>query len=350
MITSIVVLYTGRWFFKLNVRPFELKAARACVPVVFFYNANVGFALAGLKALNIPIFNTLKRMTPVMVLSAKFLLGDPLPSRPILLSVVMIVSGCIIAGTGDMSFNLMGYLMALMSCFLQTTYLLLVERSGKEKGLNSNELLLYNAVLSLPVLLVLIVVTGESKLSLQAIVSLSEKHREFLPLLLVALIMGSLLNYTLFLCTLCNSALTTTIVGALKAVVSTTLGFFLLGGVVATRQVVIGIVMNTLGGVGYTMAKYQKQKKRHGRNDVSLVLSSLAYGKKDGYGKLSHTKDMVFQMPIITPNGHVSFQALQRKSSHHTAAVHKSANDPEQFTHVLVDIRVPNDPPVLNVT
>ena len=40
---------------------------------------------------------------------------------------------------------------------------------------------------------------------------------------------GMLLNYALFLCTLTNSALTTTVVGVLKGVASTLLGFFLLG-------------------------------------------------------------------------------------------------------------------------
>lgn len=41
-----------------------------------------------------------------------------------------------------------------MSCGLQTGYLLLVERSGAEKGIGSWELLFYNAVLSIPFLLV----------------------------------------------------------------------------------------------------------------------------------------------------------------------------------------------------
>jgi hypothetical protein len=43
-------------------------------------------------------------------------------------------TGCIMAGFGDLSFDLSGYSAALISCALQTTYLLLVERSGTEKG------------------------------------------------------------------------------------------------------------------------------------------------------------------------------------------------------------------------
>lgn len=38
------------------------------------------------------------------------------------------------AGLGDLSFDWRGYSAALTSCALQSTYLLLVERSGSEKG------------------------------------------------------------------------------------------------------------------------------------------------------------------------------------------------------------------------
>lgn len=83
------------------------------------------------------------------------------------------------------------------------------------------ELLLYNGILSLPVLLVIILGTGEVWDSVESMKKQSAESIVFVPLLAASLLMGSLLNYCLFLCTLCNSALTTTIVGTLRSVLGT---------------------------------------------------------------------------------------------------------------------------------
>eukprot|EP00249_Psilotum_nudum_P018269 c26722_g1_i1 orf=769-1857(-) len=274
MAASVAIVYLGKYLRILHVRHFQLQSAKSLLPVVFFYNANVAFALAGLKVLNIPIFNALKRLTPVMIITAKFVIGDGVPSRQVLLSVFTIVAGCIIAGLGDLSFDPLGYFMALTSCVLQSTYLILVERSATEKGYNSHELLLYNAILSLPVLILLIHCTGEGIAAFSALDGNMKSSRLFLPLLIFSLIMGSLLNYALFLCTLWNSALTTTVVGAMKGLFSSVIGFFVLGGVKVTVLVVIGVSMNTFGGIWYAAVKYDQNyrmaKGRFHRSDIDL--------------------------------------------------------------------------------
>ena len=49
------------------------------MPVTLLYVGNVAFALMSLQNLNIPMYNTLKRMTPVIVLVTKAsLAGQPL--------------------------------------------------------------------------------------------------------------------------------------------------------------------------------------------------------------------------------------------------------------------------------
>jgi len=93
MVASIMVVYTMKAWGLSTVQPLHMKAARALLPVVFFYNTNVGFALAAVRALSIPVYHVLKRLTPVMVLVGKFLMGGGTPSKQITLSVVTVVSG-----------------------------------------------------------------------------------------------------------------------------------------------------------------------------------------------------------------------------------------------------------------
>lgn len=54
---------------------------------------------------------------------------------------------------------------------MQTMYLVLVERSGAEDGLSSVEIMFYNSFLSLPVLLFLIIATGEFPNSLSLLIA-----------------------------------------------------------------------------------------------------------------------------------------------------------------------------------
>ncbi|KAK3026261.1 hypothetical protein RJ639_040473 [Escallonia herrerae] len=176
-------------------------------------------------------------------------------------SVVLIAAGVIIAALGDFSFDLFAYSMALTSVFFQTMYLVLVERSGAEDGLSSVEIMFYNSFLSIPFLLFLIIATGEFPDSLSLLFAKSTSLY-FLLILLLSLVMGIVLNYTMFLCTIVNSALTTTIVGVLKGVGSTTLGFVLLGGVQVHVLNVIGLVINTAGGLWYSYTKYQQKKSK----------------------------------------------------------------------------------------
>lgn len=107
----------------------------------------------------------------------------------------------------------------------------------------------------------------------------------FIATFVVALLVGMLLNYALFLCTLANSALTTTVVGVLKGVASTLLGFFLLGGVKLSALHVAGIAVNTTGGVAYTWVTYlEKQRRRLQLKNSSVMLPDIAEEMVGGTG------------------------------------------------------------------
>ncbi|KAL2897502.1 UDP-galactose/UDP-glucose transporter 7 [Bienertia sinuspersici] len=260
-LATALLIHAGRVMGYTKAKALSMDTAKKLLWVSLFYNANVAFALASLKGVNIPMYIAIKRLTPLAVLVAGFFSGKRRPSRQVSLSVILTGVGVIIAALGDFSFDLFGYSMALTSVFFQTMYLVLVEKSGAEDGLSSVEIMFYNSFLSLPVLMFLIIATKEFPVSLSVLLAKSSSF-SFFVILTASLIMGIALNFTMFLCTIVNSALTTTIVGVLKGVGSTTLGFVLLGGVEVHALNVIGLVINTAGGVWYSYAKYQEKKKK----------------------------------------------------------------------------------------
>ncbi|XP_017624287.1 UDP-galactose/UDP-glucose transporter 7 isoform X2 [Gossypium arboreum] len=219
-LATTLLIHFGRQMGYTRAKGVDITTARRLLPISLFYNANVAFALASLKGVNIPMYIAIKRLTPLAVLIAGFFSGKGKPTTQVTFSVVLTAVGVIVAAIGDFSFDLPGYTMALTSVFFQTMYLVLVEKSGAEEGLSSIEIMFYNSFLSLPFLLFLIIATGEFPNSLALLLAKSNSF-SFLFILLLSLVMGIALNYTMFLCTIVNSALTTTIVGVLKGVGST---------------------------------------------------------------------------------------------------------------------------------
>ncbi|KAL7170894.1 hypothetical protein ACSBR2_035701 [Camellia fascicularis] len=260
-LATTMLIHCGRVMGYTKAKGVNVETAKKLILVSLFYNANVAFALASLKGVNIPMYIAIKRLTPLAVLIAGFFSGKGRPSTQVILSVVLTAAGVMIAALGDFSFDLVGYSMAFTSVFFQTMYLVLVEKSGAEDGLSSVEIMFYNSFLSLPFLVFLIIATGEFPDSLSLLFAKSSSL-SFLVIVLLSLVMGIVLNYTMFLCTIVNSALTTTIVGVLKGVGSTTLGFFLLGGVEVHALNVTGLIINTAGGVWYSYAKYQQRRNK----------------------------------------------------------------------------------------
>ncbi|OAY53551.1 hypothetical protein MANES_03G005300v8 [Manihot esculenta] len=219
-LATALLIHLGQQMGYTKARGVDMQTSKRLLPISLFYNANVAFALASLKGVNIPMYIAIKRLTPLAVLIAGFSSGKGKPTAQVTLSVLLTAAGVLVAALGDFSFDLFGYSMALTSVFFQTMYLVLVEKSGAEDGLSSVEIMFYNSFLSLPFLMFLIIVTGEFPNSLSLLFAKSNSL-SFLLMLILSLVMGIVLNYTMFLCTIVNSALTTTIVGVLKGVGST---------------------------------------------------------------------------------------------------------------------------------
>ena len=75
-----MLIHFGRRMGYTKAKALDMATARKLLPISLFYNANVAFALASLKGVNIPMYIAIKRLTPLAVLIAGFFSGKGRPT------------------------------------------------------------------------------------------------------------------------------------------------------------------------------------------------------------------------------------------------------------------------------
>ncbi|GFR86262.1 solute carrier family 35 member D3 [Elysia marginata] len=309
MIFTITTLEMLCVFGILDLPAFTIKRGLSFAAPAFFYGTNSVLALTALSHMNIAMYGVLKRCVPLstMLLSFIILKKDP-PNRQTMASVLLLTVGCVIAGYGDLGFNMTAYICGIGSNFTQGLYLLLVQKYS-ERHLSVAETLQLNSYNTLPLLLLVAIVNGEIG-HISAYPRLGEAT--FWVVFFLAISVGMALNYSLFLCTSLTSALTTSVVGGLKALAQTLLGLFTFGGVSHNLATFVGISMNLTGGIAYIWARYRDTKARSG--GLASMKKIMSFSALD---KAVESKDTT-----ALTNGHVEFPpALQRGNSISSEAV-----------------------------
>lgn len=245
-------------------------------------------ALQALDYLTIPMYNVLRRLLPLTSLLFACVMLKKKPSLMVVTSVILVVFGCITAGFGDLEFSAFAYASALLSVICQSFYLTYIQKTGAEKGLSALTVLHTNSVNCIPLLLIYTLCNKEL---LAALRFDGYYFIEFQAALFLDIGMGCILSYSLFLCTTMNSALTTSLVGVVKGVLTTIIGFYTFGGVAATSLTLIGVSLNTLGGAFYSYAKYSEnmalgiQKHFHKHTiEIEPVLATEEHIEKEKIG------------------------------------------------------------------
>lgn len=126
-------------------------------------------------------------------------------SPSVVAAVATMVIGAIVAGAGDLAFDAHAYGLVLASNASTALYLATIARLGKSSGLNSFGLIWANSVVCAPVLLLASAVNGEIR---QALAFPALHDMGFQAVLVLSCVLAFLLNYTVFLNTVVNSALT----------------------------------------------------------------------------------------------------------------------------------------------
>jgi drug/metabolite transporter (DMT)-like permease len=287
-------------------------------PVSLMFLGNVLCGLGSTKALNLPMFTALRRFSIMMTMVGEWYLLGNKPSSPVVWSIALMVLGAVIAAVYDLTFDLNGYLFilfnniftalngvymkkasisgrvskmgvlfynSLFSAIILMTYLLLEHgfyyypemlgmgeygtSNGSHKGTTLiNIVQRNNGQLSIDHPLLNKALPSSSSLPLSTLEKVYEfshwNDPSFLLLFFLAASMGSVLNYSIFLCTTVNSALTTAVVGALKNIVTTYIGMVAFADYTFTWVNFLGINLSVLGSLYYTYMILFKGEKGFG--------------------------------------------------------------------------------------
>lgn len=177
--------------------------------------------------------------------------------------------GVMIAGIGDIDFNLSAYLYCGASVFAQAGYLSSIQKHGESSSTpassSSLQSLYDNSLMSIPILMLVLFMSEEpTNAYIQLYSFTSNDLFKFLLILSLNNLFGSLLCFSQFWCTLNNNAITTSVLGVLKSMLQTAFGIFLFQAWKGISLLTyVGIVINFTFGIYYTYLKHIERDVKH---------------------------------------------------------------------------------------
>ena len=135
----------------LNLPPYSFRDGKDFLPASLLFALHATLSLFALHGMNIPMYGAIKRCTPlVSLILSVVVLRKSIPSKKIVLSILLITFGCLIASIGDLEFDGNAYAMGLLSVFAQGGYLTYVQRSSSEMKKSTLEMIHINGFNTLP--------------------------------------------------------------------------------------------------------------------------------------------------------------------------------------------------------
>lgn len=229
-----------------------LKTLIHTLPLAVTYLLYMVVSVESVRGVNVPMYTTLRRTTVAFTMIMEYFLAGQKYTPPVIGSVGLIVLGAFVAGARDLSFDFFGYAVVFLANITTAIYLATIARIGKSSGLNSFGLMWCNGVMCGPFLLLWTFLRGDLGTTINFPHLLSPG---FLAVLFFSCILAFFLNYSIFLNTTLNSAVTQTICGNLKDLFTIGLGWILFGGLPFDFLNVFGQLLGFLGSGLYAYYK-----------------------------------------------------------------------------------------------
>lgn len=301
-LATTIILGTLVLMKKVDIPVLNYPIFREVFPISLMFLGNVICGLGSTRSLNLPMFTALRRFSILMTMIAEYFILNNKPGGPIIFSVVLMVGGALFAAAYDLSYNSWGYTLVFLNNAFTTLNGVWLKRASMSGKCNKMGILFYNSLFSAAIMFAFFIMEHynlsieniqfdqritnfRSKVAVHS--NHTKPHRmlsngqilglkntvlndvkqstltkiflydgwnqlDFLSLFIFAAFLGSVLNYSIFVCTTINSALSTAVVGCLKNVVTTYIGMLIFPDYAFNWWNFIGINISIAGSLYYT--------------------------------------------------------------------------------------------------
>ncbi|KAK2837774.1 hypothetical protein Q5P01_014986 [Channa striata] len=256
MFATLVVLYAAKMSKAVQFQDFDRSIFLKIFPLPLMYVGNHITGLASTKKLSLPMFTVLRKFTILMTMILEvYILRKSFPKH-LVYSVVAIVFGAMVAASSDLAFDIEGYTFILLNdAFTAASNVYTKKKVGTE-GLGKYGVLFYNALIIIIPTLLASAFTGDLH---EAVRFEDWVKATFIFCFLMSCFMGFVLMYSIVLCSYYNSALTTTVVGAIKNIAVAYIGIFVGGDYLFSWTNFIGLSICMSGGLVYSYLTFNSK-------------------------------------------------------------------------------------------
>ena len=260
---------------KIDIPPLSRSIFLEVIPITCMFLGNVLTGLGSTQALNLPMFTALRRFSILFTMIGEMIVLKKEVPTPVLYSVLGMVGGALIAAINDLTFDLTGYVMIFLNDLFTAFNGIYMKKATLSGQCTKMGILYYNSLFSFIAVVLIFGLqiyeitsfgnlgkekSGEEikNMAIDTSDIIASIHFEgwkdpaFLFLFALAALMGSILNYAIFLCTTTNSALTTTVIGCLKNVFTTYIGMIFMPNYIFSWLNFIGLNVSIFGSLYYT--------------------------------------------------------------------------------------------------
>ncbi|XP_037229456.1 UDP-N-acetylglucosamine/UDP-glucose/GDP-mannose transporter isoform X1 [Falco biarmicus] len=258
MAATILILYVSKLNKIVHFPDFDKSIPVKLFPLPLIYVGNHISGLSSTSKLSLPMFTVLRKFTiPLTLLLEIIILGKRYPLS-IIVSVFAIILGAFIAAGSDLSFNLEGYTFVLLNDIFTAANGVYTKQKIDPKELGKYGVLFYNACFMVVPTVIISFSTGDFQQ-----VTHFQHWTNFLFVFqfILSCLLGFLLMYSTVLCSHYNSALTTTVVGAIKNISVAYIGMLIGGDYIFSVLNFIGLNICMAGGLRYSFLTLRGNSK-----------------------------------------------------------------------------------------